>query len=48
MAGQSINFTIRGLLVKKEYEIIVVAINHFMGRSESVAAVQIVATEGTI
>ena len=44
--GESANYTVKELDAAKEYEITVVAINQFNGRSESQADVQTVITEG--
>ena len=46
--GESINYSINGLDAEKEYEITVMAINQFQGRSESLADVQTVFTEGKV
>ena len=46
--GQSMNYTLKGLHSKKEYEIIVVAINLFEGRSETEAPVLTVKIEGRL
>ena len=46
--GESINYTIHGLYAKKEYEIIVVAINQFRNNSQSKAAAIFVTTEGML
>ena len=46
--GETINYTINGLVAEKEYEVTVVAINEFKGRSESQAEFQTVKTEGKI
>ena len=44
--GEGVNYTIHGLNAKTEYEITVVAINKFKGRSQSEAVVHTVTTEG--
>ena len=46
--GKSNNYSINGLDAEKEYKITVMAINQFQGRSESLADVQTVFTEGTV
>ena len=46
--GQSINYTIDGLKPKKEYEIIIVAINKSSRGSQSQAAMLTVTTEGKL
>ena len=46
--GESINYTINGLDAEREYEITVVAINQFIGRSESQADVQTLVTKGKV
>ena len=46
--GESMNYTISGLDAGKEYEITVVSINKFQGRSQSQADVQTFVTEGKV
>ena len=46
--GESINYTISDLYAANEYEITVVAINQFMGRTVSQAAVQMVIFGGKV
>ena len=46
--GRRINYSINGLEGEKEYKITVMAINQFQGRSESLADVQTVFTEGNV
>ena len=48
ITGKSINYSINGLDAEKEYKITVMAINQFQGRSESLADVQTVFTEGKV
>ena len=44
--GQSTIYTMHGLEAQKKYEVTVVAINEFNGRSESLSATVTVTTEG--
>ena len=46
--GQSTIYTVHGLEAQKKYEITVVAINKFNGRSESLSDILTVTTEGKI